>query len=121
MSEYICPKYKIRIDPDSHKTQGLQAGDIVRRQYVARDRSIYSLMAVLESGVDVISGKESPYFVGALLEGDEPSSGELLDFVRLTNLYGYRQSGAVHGRNRRDGNRAFSVLSYSGRRNRRYP
>ena len=55
MSEYICPKYKIRIDPDSHKTQGLQAGDIVRRQYVARDRSVYSLMAVLESGVDVIS------------------------------------------------------------------
>lgn len=61
MSEYICPKYKIRIDPDSHKTQGLQAGDIVWRQYVARDRSVYSLMAVLESGVDVISGKDSPY------------------------------------------------------------
>ena len=96
MSEYICPKYKIRIDPDSHKTQGLQAGDIVRRQYVARDRSIYSLMAVLESGVDVISGKESPYFVGTLLEGDEPSSGELLDFVRLTSLCDRSRSGALY-------------------------
>ena len=96
MSEYICPKYKIRIDPDSHKTQGLQAGDIVRRQYVARDRSVYSLMAVLESGVDVISGKDSPYFVGALLEGDEPCSGELLDFVRLTSLCDLSRSGALY-------------------------
>ena len=96
MSEYICPKYKIRIDPDSHKTQGLQAGDIVWRQYVARDRSVYSLMAVLESGVDVISGKDSPYFVGALLDGDEPCSGELLDFVRLTSLCDLSRSGALY-------------------------
>ena len=86
MSEYICPKYKIRIDPDSHKTQGLQAGDIVRRQYEARDRSVYSLMAVLESGVEVIFGKDSPYFVGALLGGGETFSGDLLGFLRFGRL-----------------------------------
>ena len=87
MSEYICPKYKIRIDPDSHKTQGLQAGDIVWRKYEARDRSVYSLMAELGSGVEVISGKDSPYLVGALVDGDEPWSGEVMAFVRFTELW----------------------------------
>lgn len=96
MSVFRYPKYKIRIDPDSDKTQGLQAGDIVRRQYAGRDRSVYSLMAVLETGTEMIAGKDAPYFVGALLDGDGPQNGELLDFVRMTNLFDTARSGALY-------------------------
>ncbi len=96
MSVYRYSRYKIRIDADSKKTQGLQVGDIVRRQYAERNSSIYSLMAILETGIDVIGEKESPYFIGALLDGDEPQSGELLDFVRLTNLFDISRSGAMY-------------------------
>lgn len=96
MSVFLYSKYKIRIDPDSGKTQGLQAGDIVRRQYAERDRSVYSLMAVLETGVETVGDKEAPYFIGALLEGDEPQNGELLDFVRVTNLFDTSRSGALY-------------------------
>ena len=42
MSVFRYSTYKIRIDPDSNKTQGLQTGDIVRRQYTGRDRAVYS-------------------------------------------------------------------------------
>lgn len=89
-------RYKIRISPDSHKLQGLVLGDIVRRQYTDRNRTIFSLMAVIESGIDVIDGKSSPYFVGALLEGDKPESGELLDFVRVTSLINIDRCGALY-------------------------
>lgn len=44
MSVFRYPTYKIRIAPDSQKTQGLQAGDIIRRQYAERERTVYSLM-----------------------------------------------------------------------------
>ena len=63
MSVYSYERYKIRIAPDSHKTQGLQPGDIVRRQYIDRNESIYTLMAVIDSGVDVIEGRDSPFFI----------------------------------------------------------
>lgn len=96
MAVFRYSRYKIRIDPDSGKTQGLRAGDIVRRQYAGRDRSVYSLMAVLDTGVDMIGGKESPYFVGALLDGDGPQNGELLDFVRLTSLLDTSRGGAMY-------------------------
>lgn len=96
MAVYHYSKYKIRIDSDSRKTQGLQVGDVVRRQYVERDRSIYSLMVVVETGIDAIDGKESPYFTGALLDGDEPQTGELLDFVRITSLTNSDRSGAMY-------------------------
>ena len=43
MSVFRYPTYKIRIAPDSQKTQGLQAGDIIRRQYAERERTVYSL------------------------------------------------------------------------------
>ena len=85
MSVYRYSKYKIRIDPDSQKTQGLQAGDIVRRQYAERERTVYSLMCVTETGTELVGDKDSPYFIGALLDGDEPQNGELLDFVRVTS------------------------------------
>lgn len=96
MSVFRYSTYKIRIDPDSGKTQGLQAGDIIRRQYAERSRAVYSLMAVLETGAETIGGKEAPYFIGALLDGDEPQNGELLDFVRVTNLFDTSRSGALY-------------------------
>ena len=96
MAVYNYSKYKIRIDSDSQKTQGLQVGDVVRRQYAERNQSIYSLMVVLETGIDAIDGKESSYFIGALLDGDEPKSGELLDFVRITSLTNGDRSGAMY-------------------------
>lgn len=96
MSKYNYPTYKIIIAPDSHKTQGLQAGDVVRRQYRDGNNLIYSLMIVLENGTDVINGKESHYFTGALVEGDAPQNGELLDFVRMTNLFNPERGGALY-------------------------
>lgn len=96
MATYKYNKYKILISTDSKKTQGLQIGDVVRRQYFDNPNLIYSLMVVLETGIDVIGGKDSPYFIGALIEGDEPRTGELLDFVRVTNLFNTDRSGALY-------------------------
>lgn len=96
MSVFSCEYYKIRIASDSDKTQGLRPGDIVRRQYVDRNGSIYTLMGVTESGIDVIDGKDSPYFTGVLLDGDAPKNGELLDFVRITSLFDPNRSGALY-------------------------
>lgn len=101
MALFSYSKFKVRIDPQSKKTQGLQAGDIVRRQYRDGNNIIYSLMAVMETGVDILHDQnnqeqKSPYFIGALLEGDEPKSGELLDFVRVTNLFNSDRSGAMY-------------------------
>ncbi|MBF0648625.1 hypothetical protein IR083_07320 [Dysgonomonas sp. GY75] len=96
MAIYNYGKYKILIDPESKKTQGLKVGDIVRRQYFDNPNLIYSLMIVLETGIDIIREKESSYFIGALIEGDKPVNGELLDFVRITNLYDPDRSGALY-------------------------
>lgn len=89
-------RYKIAIDPDSKKVQGLRVGDVVRRQYFDTPNLIYSLMVVLDTGIDLINDKESHYFVGALLEGDEPQNGQLLDFVRVTSLLDGDRSGALY-------------------------
>ena len=51
MSVYKYKKYKISLQSDSKKTQGLRTGDIVRRQYFDGKNLIYSLMCVLESTV----------------------------------------------------------------------
>lgn len=96
MALFTYSKYKILIDPESKKTQGLQVGDVVRRQYFDCPNLIYSLMVVLETGRDIVREKESPYFIGALVEGDEPQQGELLDFVRVTNLFNSARSGALY-------------------------
>lgn len=101
MSLYTCPKFKIRIDPSSKKTQGLRQGDIVRRQYFDYPNNIYSLMIVVETGTDIITGqdneeKRSPYFIGMLVDGNEPKNGEILDFVRVTNLFDADRSGALY-------------------------
>lgn len=114
-------KYQILVAPDSKKVQGLQTGDIVRRQYFDGTNTVYSLMCVLDYGttkrvstearydatgepifkpdgtiatVDV--EKDVPYFIGALLEGDAPKSQELLDFARITNLFNADRSGALY-------------------------
>lgn len=101
MSLINYPKFKISINPDSKKIQGLQPGDIVRRQYVDGINVIYTLMAVLENGIDeVLNDKgvvaKSPYFIGALLDGDVPNSQQVLDFVRTTNLFNADRSGAIY-------------------------
>lgn len=114
-------KYQILISPDSNKVQGLQMGDIVRRQYFDGANTIYSLMCVLETGTvkkqileakrdslgqpildsngSVITEnveKDVPYFIGALLDGMPPQSGELLDFARITSLFNIDRSGALY-------------------------
>lgn len=101
MALYEYSRFKIRIDPGSKKRQGLHTGDVVRRQYVDGAQTFYSLMVVLATGEDSVllpDGKEasSPYFIGALIEGDDPHDGELLDFVRLTSLTDERRSGAMY-------------------------
>ena len=85
-------KYKIGLQSDSKKTQGLRTGDIVRRQYVDGNRLIHSLMCVLDYGSDT----NGDYFIGALLEGAEPQTDELLDFVRVTSLFDLSRSGALY-------------------------
>lgn len=101
MSVYQYKKYKISIQSDSKKTQGLQTGDIVRRQYFDGKNLIYSLMCVIDYGVDKSIDSqnnivEQQYFIGALLEGDEPKSEEILDFARITNLFNTARSGALY-------------------------
>ena len=99
MALYEYSRFKIRIDPGSKKRQGLHAGDVVRRQYADGAQTFYSLMVVLATGEDSVLLSDgihasSPFFIGALIEGDEPRDGELLDFVRLTSLTDERRSGA---------------------------
>lgn len=94
-------KYKICIAPKSAKKQGLRVGDIARRQYFDAGKTVYSLIAVLETGTDLITTaegeeQESPFFIGALLDGDVPAGGQLLDFVRVTNLFDTQRSGAMY-------------------------
>ena len=96
MAKYNYPKYKVLISPDSKKMQGLRVGDVVRRQYFDSPHLVYSLMVVLEAGTDVVGGADSYYFIGALIEGDEPRTGELLDFVRVTNLFDEDRGGALY-------------------------
>lgn len=101
MSLINYSKYKIAISPDSKKIQGLQAGDIVRRQYTDGTTEYYSLMAVISSGTEKRvkqDGNEgdSPYFIGALIDGDAPSSNQILDFARITNLFNYDRTGSIY-------------------------
>lgn len=94
-------KYKINVSPDTGKTQGLKPGDIIRRQYSDGDSTIYTLMCVLETGIDKVNDgngnlKDSFYFIGGLLEGDAPTNGQVLDFVRMTNVYDTDRTGALY-------------------------
>lgn len=102
MSVYNYKKYKISLRHDTKKTQGLRTGDIVRRQYQDGASPVYSLMCVLSYGTEEVVDSETNeivernYFIGALLEGDAPSSDELLDFARVTNLFDTNRSGALY-------------------------
>ena len=97
MAVYQYRKFKVSLDDDSKKSQGLHVGDIVRRQYMDSNSIIYSLMCVLEVGKTVISEtKSKQWFIGALLDGDVPKSDELLDFVRVTNLWDANRLGALY-------------------------
>lgn len=101
MSVNSLRKFKVSISEESRKVQGLQIGDIVRRQYYDGANVIYTLMLVLSSGVDEIVNDEGeiaqrPYFIGGLLEGDVPETDQLLDFVRVTNLFNEDRLGALY-------------------------
>lgn len=102
MAIYDYKKYKILLHADSKKTQGLQTGDIVRRQYFDGKNVIYSLMCVLEYGRERVKNsatelyEEKQYFIGALLEGDAPQQNEILDFARITNLFNIDRAGALY-------------------------
>ena len=96
MAKVDYSKYKIITHPDSVKKGGFIPGDVVRREYYEHPRLIYSLMVVTETGTDIIGENESHYFIGALIEGDEPKTGELLDFVRVTSLVDRRREGALY-------------------------
>lgn len=101
MAVHNYKKFKISLRHDSKKTQGLKTGDIVRRQYFDGKNLIYTLMCVLDYGIDKVKdseGKdvEQSYFIGALLEGDVPKQDEILDFARITNLFDESRSGALY-------------------------
>lgn len=91
-------------------------GDIVQEYYTGRDIGmIYNLMCVLETGEDLVpqlledgspvldqEGNpivfKQPWFIGALIDGVEtpPKQGEILDFVRVTNLFDTDRSGGLY-------------------------
>lgn len=102
MALYRYKKYKVSLQHDSKKVQGLRTGDIVRRQYFDGTNLIYSLMCVLSYGKEEVVDSntdeivERAYFIGALLEGDVPKSEQLLDFARVTNLFDESRSGALY-------------------------
>lgn len=102
MAIYDYKKYQILLHADSKKTQGVQTGDIVRRQYFDGTNVIYSLMCVLEYGTERAKNsttglyEDKQYFIGALLEGDAPQQDEILDFARITNLFNVDRSGALY-------------------------
>lgn len=94
-------KYQVLIKSDSKKVQSLQTGDIIRRQYFDGTNIIYSLMCVLSYGTEKATEESEgqPYFIGALLEGNELDStnkNELFDFARITNLFNTERSGALY-------------------------
>lgn len=112
-------KYKISLHYSSKKTQGLSVGDIVRRQYKDGGGNIvYSLMCVLQIGEDSIATSDGqqkqPYFIGALLEGDVPKSIQLLDFVRVTNLFDTERMGALYLTSSEEGAPYLDVLGNIG-------
>ena len=102
MALFNYKKYKVSLRHDTKKTQGLKTGDIVRRQYFDGKNLVYSLMCVLTYGKETVVDEETQeiverdYFIGALLEGDAPSSDQLLDFARITNLFDEERSGALY-------------------------
>lgn len=102
MALFNYKKYKVSLRHDSKKTQGLKTGDIVRRQYFDGKNLIHSLMCVLSYGTEEVVDDETQeivernYFIGALLEGDIPSSDQILDFARITNLFDTERSGALY-------------------------
>ncbi len=102
MAVFNYRKFKVLLDADSKKTQGLRTGDIVRRQYFDGQNVIYSLMCVLDYGVEETVDPETEetirrsYFIGALLEGDAPNTDQILDFVRVTSLFDTDRSGALY-------------------------
>lgn len=100
MSKINYKKFKVSINPESVKTQGLKENDIILREYNDSGNIFYTLMIVLSIGADdvVINGvnKSKKWFIGGLLDGVPPKSNEVLDFVRITNLSDEGRMGALY-------------------------
>ena len=102
MAVFNYRKFKVLINADSPKVQGLRTGDIVRRLYFDGNSVVYTLMCVLNYGVEAIVDSVTervsnrPYFIGALLEGDAPEDGQILDFIRVTNIFDSDRGGALY-------------------------
>lgn len=91
-------RFKIRTERLSG--QGLKEGDLVRREYAEGTGMVSTVLAVLSTGTELIADAqgqelEAPYFIGALIEGQAPHSGEPLDFVRTTSLLDPARGGAL--------------------------
>lgn len=91
-------------------------GNVTSETYTGKNvGSIYNLMCVLEVGEDLVEQLledgtpvvdedgnpvkfKQQWFIGALLEGVDtpPKAGEILDFVRITNLFDTNRSGVLY-------------------------
>jgi len=100
MANIAYRKFKVKLAADSRVTQGLKFGDVVLRQYFDAPNLFYTLMYVLETGEDTViidgENKTQKWFIGALIDGDEPRTGEVLDFARITSLNDDDRMGAVY-------------------------
>lgn len=87
MANISFKKFKISIDSESEKIQGLKENDIVVRQYLTKDLvSKFTVMIVDSVGVDIDGEKKSSFFIGHCIYGDEPKQNEILDFVKVSNI-----------------------------------
>lgn len=95
MANVSLSRFEIAMGAESSKIQGLRVGDVVMRKYYDNTTQFYSLLLVERIGNTPTKGD---YFIGKLLDGDEPGStgDELLDFVRVTNLFDEDRMGALY-------------------------
>ena len=100
MSLLTYKKFKITIDGDSPKENGLQYGDIVIRKHLDNSIQYYSVLFVEKIGTTqvTINGeqKTEKWFNGSLIYGDEPLTGQPLDFARITSLSNSDRMGALY-------------------------
>lgn len=100
MSLLTYKKFKVIINGDSPKENGLQYGDVVIRKYLENNTSYYSVLHVDEIGTTqvTINGelKSEKWFDGSLIYGDDPLTGQPLDFTRITSLSNVDRMGALY-------------------------
>lgn len=100
MSLLTYKKFKIIINGDSPKENGLQYGDVVIRKYLESSTSYYSVLYVTEIGTTPVTINGEPktekWFIGSLIYGDDPLTEQPLDFTRITSLSNSDRMGALY-------------------------